>query len=90
MALYPHSMNAIHVILGILGSISLFMVNSVSQAQLNGDVGYSGGCMEARGARIWIFVGYVLGFSAIIAAIWTMVASFNSAGRSEMIYVRPY
>lgn len=80
MALYPHSMDAIHVILGILGTISLFMVNSVTQAQLNGDVGYSGGCMEARGARIWIFVGYVLGFAAIIAAIWVMVANFNSAG----------
>lgn len=80
IALYPHSMDAIHVILGILGTISLFMVNSVTQAQLNGDVGYSGGCMEARGARIWIFIGYVLGFAAIIAAIWVMVASFNSSG----------
>lgn len=81
MALYPHSMDAIHVILGILGTISLFMVNSVTQAQLNGDVGYAGGCMEARGARIWIFIGYVLGFAAIIAAIWVMVASFNSSGK---------
>lgn len=92
-------MNAIHVILGILGTLSLFMVNSVTQAQVNriligsalllytfiscqidGDSGYAGGCMEARGARIWIFVGYVLGFAAIIAAIWVMVADFNSAG----------
>lgn len=38
---------------------------------------FSGGCMEARGARIWIFVGFVLGFAAIIAAIWTMIADFN-------------
>lgn len=83
MALYPHRIEAITVILGILGTISLFMVNSVSQAQLNGDVGYSGGCMEARGARIWIFIGYVLGFAAIIAAIWVMVASFNSADGKE-------
>lgn len=35
MSLYPHSMNAIHVVLGILGTISLFMVNSVTQAQVN-------------------------------------------------------
>lgn len=33
--------------------------------------------MEARGARIWIFVGFVLGFAAIIAAVWVMVASFS-------------
>lgn len=34
--------------------------------------------MEARGARIWIFVGFVLGFAAIIAAVWSMIASFSS------------
>lgn len=46
--------------------------------QMNGDVAFSGGCLEARGARIWIFVGFVLGFAAIIAAVWSMIASFSS------------
>lgn len=36
--------------------------------------------MEARGARIWIFVGFVLGFAAIIASIWVMVAGFTGPG----------
>lgn len=34
--------------------------------------------MEARGARIWIFVGFVLGFAAIIAAVWVMIADFSA------------
>lgn len=94
---HPGETKAIHIILGIMGTISLVMVNSVTQAQvnrgciktyrhindgnrlfqINGDMQFSGGCMEARGARIWIFVGFVLGFAAIIAAIWTMIADFN-------------
>lgn len=41
----------------------------------------SGGCLEARGARIWIFVGFVLGFAAIIAAVWRMIAYFSEEGR---------
>lgn len=48
--------------------------------QLNGDSLTSGGCMDPRGARIWIFVGFVLGFAAIIAAVWTMIASFSDGG----------
>lgn len=36
--------------------------------------------MEARGARIWIFVGFVLGFAAIIAAVWTVIAYFSEDG----------
>lgn len=85
MAMNPGTIDAIHIILGILGTISLFMVNSVTQAQLNGDTGYSGGCMEARGARIWIFIGFVLGFAAIIAAVWVMVASFTTADGKKIL-----
>lgn len=45
--------------------------------QINGDAAFSGGCLESRGARIWIFVGFVLGFAAIIAAVWSMIAYFS-------------
>lgn len=80
---HPGETKAIHIILGIMGTISLVMVNSVTQAQINGDTQFSGGFMEARGARIWIFVGFVLGFAAIIAAIWTMIADFNKDSSSS-------
>lgn len=99
---------ALQIVLGVMGTISLVMVNSVTQAQvntnspkqslpmqmvtmlqnavcnyfipfqMNGDIAFSGGCLEARGARIWIFVGFVLGFAAIIAAVWSMIASFSN------------
>lgn len=32
--------------------------------------------MGPRGARIWLFVGFVLGFAAVIAAVWIMIAEF--------------
>ncbi|XP_055325222.1 transmembrane protein 50A [Sitodiplosis mosellana] len=70
---------ALQIILGIMGTASLIMVNSVSQAQINGDVAFNGGCLETRGARIWIFVGFVLGFAAIIAAVWTMIVRLNGS-----------
>lgn len=54
--------------------------------QINGDIAFSGGCLEARGARIWIFVGFVLGFAAIIAAVWTMIADFSSGGKKSIIF----
>jgi len=79
ITVHPGAIHAIHIILGILGTVSLIMVNSVTQAQISGDAPFSGGCLEARGARIWIFVGFVLGFAAIIAAVWVMVANFNEA-----------
>lgn len=80
LAIHSDAIDAIHIILGILGTISLIMVNSVTQAQLNGDTDYSGGCLEAQGARIWIFIGFVLGFAAIIAAVWVVIATFTVDG----------
>lgn len=44
-----------------------------------------GGCLEARGARIWIFVGFVLGFAAIIAAVWTMIAYFSEDSKEKFL-----
>lgn len=35
MSMPDGKIDAIHIILGILGTVSLFMVNSVTQAQVN-------------------------------------------------------
>ncbi|GAB0100868.1 transmembrane protein 50B [Sergentomyia squamirostris] len=64
-----------HHICGILGSVSFFMVNAVSNSMISES--YSGGRLSQRGARIWLFVGFVLGFAAIIAAVWIMIAEFS-------------
>lgn len=49
--------------------------------------------MEARGARTWIFVGFVLGFAAIIAAVWVMIADFSDSSeyqRALYIFMSEY
>lgn len=40
----------------------------------SGDSGYDG--YENR-IRVWLFIGFVLGFSSIIAATWIMIADFS-------------
>lgn len=32
--------------------------------------------MGPRGARTWLFVGFVLGFAAVIASCWILFADF--------------
>lgn len=56
-----------------------YRVNSVTNAQIRGDA-YNGGCLGARGARGWLFVGFVMGFAAVIAACWILFADFVTAG----------
>lgn len=45
----------------------------------------SGGYLGARGARGWLFVGFVMGFAAVIAACWILFADFVAAGWYEII-----
>lgn len=56
-----------------------YRVNSVTNAQIRGEA-YNGGCLGARGARSWLFVGFVMGFAAVIAACWILFANFVAAG----------
>lgn len=66
---HPAAFNGAYHICGIIGTISLFMINSVTTAQMQGD-SYSGGCMGPRGVRLWLFIGLILGFAAVIASCW--------------------
>ncbi|XP_044588352.1 transmembrane protein 50A [Cotesia glomerata] len=74
-AQYPEEMSSAYHVCGVFGTISLFMVNSVTNAQIRGD-SYNGGCLGSRGARGWLFVGLVMGFAAVIAACWILFADF--------------
>ncbi|KAF7265366.1 transmembrane protein 50B [Rhynchophorus ferrugineus] len=68
---------------GVAGTLSLIMVNSVSNAQMNGD-SYEGGCLGTRGARIWVFLGFVMGFAAVIASCSILFTVYiNQAGKSK-------
>lgn len=78
-AKYPAEMLSAYHACGIFGTISLFIVNSVSNAQIRGD-DFNGGHLGVRGARSWLFVGFVIGFAAVIAACWILFADFVARG----------
>lgn len=40
----------------------------------------NGGYLGARGARGWLFIGFVMGFAAVIAACWILFADFVAVG----------
>ncbi|KAK6621054.1 hypothetical protein RUM43_011358 [Polyplax serrata] len=58
---------------GVFGTLSLFMVNTVSNAVIRGE---TNGRLGPGGARVWLFIGFVMGFAAIIAACWILFADF--------------
>jgi len=60
---------------GVFGTLSLIMVNSVSNEQIQGE-NFDGGFLGPRGARIWLFLGFVMGFASIIASCWILFADF--------------
>ncbi|CAH1646830.1 unnamed protein product [Spodoptera littoralis] len=79
---YPGNLpNASHVC-GVMATLSLIMVNSVSNAQVRGET-YTGGCMGPRGARLWLFLGFVVGFASLIAACWILFANYVNAGSTK-------
>lgn len=61
-----------------------FRINVVSNSQIRGEA-YSGGWFGPRGARCWLFMGFVLGFAALIAACWIFFADFV-AGKGKIIF----
>lgn len=64
-----------------------FRVNSVTNSQIRGD-SYNGGCLGVMGSRIWLFVGFVVGFAAVIASCWIWFAHLVPAG--EYWWILPF
>lgn len=78
-SVYPGELpNAAHVC-GVFATVSLVMVNSVSNAQVRGET-YTGACLGSRGARLWLFLGFVLGFASLIASCWILFANYVNTG----------
>ncbi|CAG0886577.1 unnamed protein product [Darwinula stevensoni] len=76
-ARYPSTQDFNHAyhVCGVMGTLSLIMINAVSNGQVRGDA-YTTGCMGQRGARVWLFAGFVLGFGSIIAASWILFGAY--------------
>lgn len=67
--------HAYHVC-GVIGTISMIMINMVSNGAIRGDSYSDDGCLGARGARGWFFLGLVLGFTALIASCWILFQAY--------------
>ena len=52
---------------GVFATISMFMVNAVSNSLLRGE-GFTDGCLGPVGARIWFFFGFMMGFGSLLGS----------------------
>ena len=50
-------------------------MNAVSNGQLRGE-SYTEGCMGVRGARVWFFLGFLMGFGALLGAYWILFGEY--------------
>merc|ERR1711879_472928 len=64
-------------ICGVFGTVSMLMVNAVSNRQLRGE-GYEYGCLGVNGVRIWFFFGFLMGFGSLIGAAWILFGEYVS------------
>jgi len=62
-------------ICGVFATISMFMVNLVSNGQLRGE-SYTDGCLGVMGARIWFFFGFLMGFGSLIGGAWILFGEY--------------
>ncbi|XP_048396092.1 transmembrane protein 50B-like [Stegostoma tigrinum] len=60
---------------GVMSTVAFFMINAVSNGQVRGD-GYSDGCLGRTGARIWLFIGFMLMFGSLIASMWILFGAY--------------
>lgn len=47
----------------------------MSTGQITGDT-YNEGCIGQRGARAWLFVGFVLAFGGLLGSLWVLIQQF--------------
>ncbi|CAH0552094.1 unnamed protein product [Brassicogethes aeneus] len=74
-SVYQGKVEAGYHMCGVFGTLSLIIVNSLSNAQIRGDA-YEGGCLGPRGSRVVLFLGFVIGFASVIASCWVLFAGF--------------
>ena len=47
----------------------------MSTGQITGDM-YNEGCIGQKGARAWLFVGFVLAFGGLLGSLWVLIQQF--------------
>ncbi|CAF1612258.1 unnamed protein product [Rotaria magnacalcarata] len=74
---YP-SNNEFHkalLTIGIVASLALIFVNSISNSRFRGD-SYRDGCVGLVLARIILFISFLFIFGSVIAGAWIMIALY--------------
>ncbi|XP_062518639.1 transmembrane protein 50B-like isoform X2 [Corticium candelabrum] len=56
---------------GVVSTLAFFLINAISTGQLSGD-NYTDGFIGQRGARVWMFIGFLMAFAGLIAAAWIL------------------
>lgn len=72
---HSESLYGAYLICGAASTLALLMINSVSTGQITGDT-YNEGCIGQRGARAWLFVGFVLAFGGLLGSLWVLIQQF--------------
>lgn len=71
----PEQLNHAFHTCGVFSTLAFFMINAVSNAQVRGD-GYESGCLGRTGARVWLFIGFMLMFGSLIASMWILFGAY--------------
>lgn len=67
-------------LLGIFGTVSFIIVNSISNSQLRED-GYDSS--SPRAAKGCLLLGFIFGFSALTGSVWILIADYASGTYKE-------
>lgn len=58
-------------------------VNMVTNQHINSSTLYDGGLIRGNTARGWLFVGFVLGFASVFAAVWIYLRDFGPSDKDK-------
>ncbi|KAH9403910.1 Transmembrane protein 50A [Tyrophagus putrescentiae] len=72
--------NSAYHVCGVLGTVSFFMINSVSTSRIEM---YQYG-VGSYAVHIWLFIGFVLGFGALIASVWILFGAYVVPGHNVL------
>ncbi|CAF0896066.1 unnamed protein product, partial [Adineta steineri] len=61
--------------IGIIASLALIFVNSISNSRFHGDY-YRDGCIGLTLARVILFLSFLFVFGSVIAGAWLMIALY--------------
>ncbi|MBZ3889394.1 Transmembrane protein 50B [Sciurus carolinensis] len=80
----PEQLNHAFHTCGVFSTLAFFMINAVSNAQVRGD-SYESGCLGRTGARVWLFIGFMLMFGSLIASMWILFGAYVTQSKYVLL-----